>query len=321
VPCAKLVTAPGAQALLGLARSGAVVYASYFAGGSGQHVGPWLPWLGQLFGVEHSLRYGVVDRIEEPTVTFEMVQDLGPLGSGTRLSFTVAGAWPARSFLPVVPAGAEILALDDHDRPALLRNRAGDGWMVLCTYPIEHMAACRPEVNPEPTWQIYAGLAAEAGVEVAVGAPDGRVSVGSLEVGAGTEAARKVYVALNLSGDTVATPFRAPGLSVRLAPPMGGAPAPGPSGGGAQEAGAEDTGAEDTGAEDTGAGEAPAPGAEDTRPVPPPAALVSDELGTELLELGPYQVAVLEASPRPVPVPTEEAGPEVRSRSVRPEGG
>ncbi len=66
------------------------------------------------------------------------------------------------------PDGAEVLARDAEGRPALLRHAAGDGWMVLATYPLEYMAAITPHANPEGTWRLYRALAAQASVEPAV---------------------------------------------------------------------------------------------------------------------------------------------------------
>ena len=56
----------------------------------------------------------------------------------------------------------------------------GAGRWVLCTYPLEHMAAQTPGVNPEPTWRLYSALAELAGVAPPVSVPDPRVTVGEL---------------------------------------------------------------------------------------------------------------------------------------------
>jgi hypothetical protein len=47
---------------------------------------------------------------------------------------------------------------------------------VLCTYPIEHMAAMTPRVNPEATSTIYDALAVHAGVRRPVRISDPRVA-------------------------------------------------------------------------------------------------------------------------------------------------
>jgi hypothetical protein len=116
-------------------------------------------------------------------VAFRFVDDLGDLERGTLLSFRVAGEPSARAYLPVDTVGAEVVAVDGHGRPALLRHRVGSGWAVLCTYPIEHMAARTPGVNPEDTWRLYSALALLAGVDRPVRADDPRVLVGRLRTG------------------------------------------------------------------------------------------------------------------------------------------
>ena len=182
-PCAKLLTGPGLDRLRALAANGATVYASYFAGSTTNQRGPWLTGLDGLFGVQHRLRYGLVDPIADDEVTFRFVDDLGDLERGTLLSFRVAGERSARAYLPVDTVGAEVVAVDGQGRPALLRHRVGSGWAILCTYPIEHLAARTPDVNPEDTWRLYSALGALAGVDRPVRVDDPRVLVGRLRTG------------------------------------------------------------------------------------------------------------------------------------------
>ena len=182
-PCAKLLTAPGLDRLRALAVGGATVYLSYFAGSTTNQRGPWLTWLDEIFGVTHRLRYGLVDPIEDDEAVFHFVEDFGDISAGTRLSFPVAGEHSARSYLPVDSVGAQIVAIDGHGRPALLRHQLGLGSTVLCTYPIEHMAARRPHANPESTWRIYSALALAAGVSRPVRVDDPRVLVGLIRTG------------------------------------------------------------------------------------------------------------------------------------------
>jgi endo-1,4-beta-mannosidase len=200
VPCGKLLTAPGIDRLRELAEAGATIYLSYFAGSTPTQRGPWLAWLDEIFGVRHRLRYGLVDPIEEDDVTLKFVDDLGEIAEGTSLTFRVAGEPSARAYLPLDPHGAEVVAVDGHGRPALLRHRLGAGTAVLCTYPLEHMAARSPDVNPEETWRIYSALAAEAGVERAVRVDDPRVLVGLVRSG---ESETALFV--NCAGDPITT--------------------------------------------------------------------------------------------------------------------
>jgi hypothetical protein len=48
--------------------------------------------------------------------------------------------------------------------------------MILSTYPLEHLAAGTPRVNPDATTRLYDALADEAGVERPVRVEDPRVA-------------------------------------------------------------------------------------------------------------------------------------------------
>ncbi|HKI92241.1 MAG TPA: cellulase family glycosylhydrolase [Gaiellaceae bacterium] len=198
-PSTKLLTAPGLDRLRRLAEAGATVYLSYFAGSTANQRGPWLTWLDEIFGVRHTLRYGLVDPIEGDEVTFQFVEPLGEIEAGATLTFAVAGESSARAYLPVAPAGAEVVAIDGHGRPTLLRHALGSGSTILCTYPLEHMAARTPRVNPESTWRLYSALAAEAGVRRPVRVDDPRVITGLVRSGGAHTA-----LFLNCSKDTIA---------------------------------------------------------------------------------------------------------------------
>ncbi|GLY79490.1 glycoside hydrolase 5 family protein [Actinoallomurus iriomotensis] len=176
VPSAKQLTGPGWHRLEELAAGGAVVYVSYCAGSHGWQRGPWYSHMNAMFGVEHRLRYGLADPIEDDVVELTFTAALGPLAEGTTLAFRAAGTEHSRSYLPVRPTTAEVVAVDGHGRPALLRRRHGEGSLVLCAYPLEHMAAVTPRVNPEPTYRLYDALATLAGVRRPVTVADPRVS-------------------------------------------------------------------------------------------------------------------------------------------------
>jgi len=55
-------------------------------------------------------------------------------------------------------------------------RRVGSGSIVLCTYPLEHMASITADVNPESTGVLYGALAAHAGVRRLITVSDPRVS-------------------------------------------------------------------------------------------------------------------------------------------------
>ncbi|MGD0561022.1 MAG: cellulase family glycosylhydrolase [Streptosporangiaceae bacterium] len=179
-PSVKQILAPTAAVLEGLATGGACVYVSYSAGSSPWHRGPSYGRLNELFGVRHLLDVGRADPIEDAVAELTLGQDFGNLPRGTTLRFAVAGNVHSRSFLPVEPTTAEVLATDSHGRPALLLRRVGQGSIVLCTYPVEHMAALTPGVNPDDTVTLYDALAVHAGVRRAITVDDRRVACDTL---------------------------------------------------------------------------------------------------------------------------------------------
>jgi endo-1,4-beta-mannosidase len=164
LPSTRQLMAPTFRRLAELARDGATVYLSYCSGTHDGNRGPWFAGLDEFFGVRQELRYGLVAPILEDIVAMRFVEDFGYLRADQVLRFQAAGNEHGRAFLPVTPTTAEVLAIDDYGRPFLLRNRVGDGWAVLCTYPLEYMASCQADVNPEATYRLYQALAAAAGV-------------------------------------------------------------------------------------------------------------------------------------------------------------
>jgi hypothetical protein len=206
LPSTKLLAAPTARRLSELAAGGALVYMSYFQGSNAVQRGSWVPWLRDIFGVKAKLRYGLVDAVPEAEVTFTFTDVLGDIGPGDEVSFNVAGNASARAFLPLEVEGASIVAVDHRGRPALVRQQVGSGSTVLCAYPIEHMAAHTPGVNPEGTWRLYSALAVAAGVELPISADDPRAMAGLLRNGE-----KELALVVNLSADDLEVTLRTTG--------------------------------------------------------------------------------------------------------------
>ena len=185
---AKLLILPSTKQLLAtswtrlreLAEAGATVYASHFVGEHANQRGSWWPNVDETFGVTNQSRYGLVEPIVDDVLRAHFVAAFGNIVEGEVLEFAVGGNENSRSYLPVVPTDAEVIAVDEHDRPVLLRRRVGRGQLVLCTYPLEYMAAVTPAVNPEPTHRLYSALALESGVAQDVRIADPRVMVSEL---------------------------------------------------------------------------------------------------------------------------------------------
>lgn len=173
LPSTRQLTARTRRELARRAACGATVYLSFCSGEHPGTRGPWFDDLDGLFGVELRLSYGVAEPIRDDVLEMTFTEDFGPLAAGETLTFPVAGNEDSRAFLPVVPRGARVVAVDGHGRPALLVNETGRGRTVLATYPLEHMAARTARVNPEQTHRLYAALADLAGAArpVTVGSP------------------------------------------------------------------------------------------------------------------------------------------------------
>jgi endo-1,4-beta-mannosidase len=185
IPSTKQLLSTTWHQLTDLAAQGATVYVSYSPGAHSNQRGPWHANMNALFGVEHQLMYGLIDAVEEE-FEFNFTAPFGSIAAGARLSFRGVATRHSRCMLPVKATDAEVLAVDGEGRPALLVRRVGAGSIVLCTYPIEHLAATTPGVNPDTTRDLYDALADFAGVERAVTVDDPRVAVDVLVHGDGT---------------------------------------------------------------------------------------------------------------------------------------
>jgi endo-1,4-beta-mannosidase len=176
-PSVKQFLAPTAARLEQLASSdGATVYVSYCAGDVSWHRGPSYGRMNELFGIRHQLDVGIADRIEDDTVQLTFTRDFGGLARGTTLAFKAAGGEHSRAYLPLTPTTAEVIATDAYGRPALLRRQAGRGSLILCSYPLEYMAALTPRANPDATVTLYGALATHAGVRRPITVDDPRVA-------------------------------------------------------------------------------------------------------------------------------------------------
>ncbi len=215
-PSVKQVLATTADDLQQLAEDGATVYVSYWAGDSSWQRGPSFGALNELFGVRHQLDVGLVDPIDRDLVELTLTRDFGGLSRGTTLTFPVAGNEHARAYLPVTPVTAEVIATDAQGRPALLRRQAGRGSLILCTYPLEYMAAAVPRVNPDATVALYGALATHAGIRRPVGVDDPEVACDLLVHRDGTR-----YAVIASHADEELTVKPSLGAPSDQAPPLG----------------------------------------------------------------------------------------------------
>ena len=215
-PSVKQFLAPTAATLERLAEDGATVYVSYCAGNVSWHRGPSYGAMNELFGIRHQLDVGLVDPITDELVELTLARDFGGLSRGTALTFPVAGNEHARSYLPVIPTTAEVIATDAHGRPALLRRQTGRGAVLLCTYPLEYMASAVARVNPDATVALYSALATHAGIRRTVTVEDPDVACDVLVHRDGTR-----YAVIASHADETLTVKPTLSAAGELAPPLG----------------------------------------------------------------------------------------------------
>jgi beta-glucosidase len=211
LPSVKALTGPSWVQVRELAEAGATVYASYCAGESEVQRGPWWIYTEDIFGVERQLVYGLNDPIVDDVVEITFHVNFGSLRSGDVLRFAAGGNAEARAFLPVRPTDGQVVATDRHGNPAVVAKPHGSGRTVLCTYPVEYLAAAQGRVNPEDTYRLYDALAALAGVQPTVTVQDPRVLVDSLVRNDGTELV--FFVSQHAEAVTVAPVVAAGALS------------------------------------------------------------------------------------------------------------
>ena len=225
LPSVKQLAGPSWMQIPGLARDGATVYASYCAGESPTQRGPWWIYTEEIFGVQRDLVYGLNDPIVDEVVEFTFIADFGSIHAGDMLRFTAAGNADARAFLPVVATDGVVVATDSHGSPAIVMKQHGRGRTVLCTYPLEYLAAAQGRVNPEDTYRLYDALAVVAGVARPVRVADPMVFVDSLVHDDGREFvfvvsqhSKPITVAPSVTSGTLVTLEGAPAPSVSIDP-------------------------------------------------------------------------------------------------------
>ncbi len=220
LPSVKQLCAASWQQLIGFAREGATVYASYSHGPSGVQRGPWWAHTEELFGVRMDSAYGLTEPVVDDVVELRFTAPFGSLPEGTVLSFRAAGNENGRTFLPVRATSGRVVAVDAHSRPAIVVQEHGAGRAVLCAYPLEFFASAQGRVNPEETWRLYDALAALADVERDVRLDDPRVFTDAL---VHEDGRRFVFFVSQHESPVTVTPEVPAGAELRS---LDGAPAP-----------------------------------------------------------------------------------------------
>ena len=131
------------------------------------HQGAWCHTFPELTGCRHRLRYGCADLPQDRTRV---------AGRGLTLELdTHVGAPYPRSYLPIEPLTAEVLARDSRGRPALTRVDQGRGEVVFFNHPWEYYLAEQHRGFAHGAGPLYAMLARQAGIAPRVRCEDAGV--------------------------------------------------------------------------------------------------------------------------------------------------
>ena len=194
-------------------RVGGLVYASLCADAA-------IPEMADLFGAS------LADHASVGEVRLTFVAPYGDISAGATFQYQAEAAnprhWPATLEL----AGGQVIAIDHDGRPALVAHSYGKGKTLLSAYPLETYLAARPAAfeSPEPTHQLYRGLAQSGGLALAFATGDPGVEIAGL-----TAKGRGYAVLANHRPETrlVTVASRVPFQAVRQITPAGKQPMPG----------------------------------------------------------------------------------------------
>jgi hypothetical protein len=140
--------------------TGGTVYASLCADAA-------IPEMSNLFGA------ALADHAPEEEVTLIFTAPFGgragreSLAPGETFCYRGDGTNPRHWAAVLDPAGGQVIAVDQAERPALVANTYGRGKTLLSAYPLESYLAVRPSAfeDQENTHAIYRALRAWAGVK------------------------------------------------------------------------------------------------------------------------------------------------------------
>jgi beta-galactosidase len=143
-------------------RKGGTLYVSYY----GQTGGVYAQNFEELFGCRQMVKYGLLNQPEEVHVRLQLTADFGTMAKGDVIELARGPLGTESAYLNAEPLGGEVVAVDGHDRPALVCNQLGQGRVVFSTYPIEYMIMNQVNGNlRNQAYRIYASAAKIGGIE------------------------------------------------------------------------------------------------------------------------------------------------------------
>ncbi|MEA1912416.1 MAG: cellulase family glycosylhydrolase [candidate division WOR-3 bacterium] len=168
-------TAPFWESIYRYVEEGGMFYCSF-------HFDMWIHIFESLFGAKHNLRFGLAEIPEREVVELQFIKDFFDISKGKKFAYHLNGLYRDNAFCPATPTTAEVIAVDDKDRPAILLNSIGKGKVIFATYPLEYYLANTHEVyKKDETYRIYKTLVKMAGIEPTFNSPNPYVELGTIK--------------------------------------------------------------------------------------------------------------------------------------------
>jgi hypothetical protein len=135
------------------------------------------------------------------------VRPWGPFAGGDELELPLGDGRLASRGVRLRVSDADVVAVDDDGKPALVVARRGSGAAVTCAYPVETLLAAVPDAHrpADRTWGLYAGLHELLTSREGAGCDHPDVTVGELRGPSGG-----VVTATNHSDDRLTVSVRLP---------------------------------------------------------------------------------------------------------------
>ncbi len=173
-PATARLTAPYWRALIEFVEKGGWLYVSYKSDG-------WIHLFEELFGAKHNLRFGFVN-LPDGELNIKFMQDFGTLTKGDSLKFNTNNLTRSCAYCPVETTKAQVIAVDNDNRPALLMNEIGKGRVIFSTYPLEYyVATSKNGSQTQPLHNLYGAICAAKGIDPPLKMNNTNVEMGILK--------------------------------------------------------------------------------------------------------------------------------------------
>ena len=112
----------------------------------------------------------------------KFMQDFGTLAKEDSLIFNTNSLTRSCAYCPVDVTEAEVIAVDNDYRPALLMNKIGKGRVIFSAYPLEYYVAnSKNGSQSQPLHSLYGAICAAKGIDPPLKMNNINIEMGILE--------------------------------------------------------------------------------------------------------------------------------------------